>query len=251
MMNIDYQKINASELHYVPSSHMHPANTRFHFSFAHYYNPQRMGFGVLRVLNDDEIKPQNGFGRHPHQDMEIISYVIKGKLTHWDSVTQQQETIGRGHVQAISAGAGIRHSEVNTQDDWCRLLQIWISPNNKGGPSRYHHQNFEAKERENNLLHMVGNITNKDRSALLVNADINVYASELTKPEADITFELTLGRQAYINCIEGSLNVVLSDDDHLILAERDSLELKQPGKVSFSLKGKHAHFIIIEMAQAE
>ncbi|WP_354625150.1 pirin family protein [Psychromonas sp. MME2] len=103
-MKAAHQKISASELHYLPSSEVHPADTYFHFSFANYYNPVRMHFGALRVLNDDEIKPHSGFGRHPHQDMEIISYIISGKLTHWDNVTEQQETIGRGHVQAISAG---------------------------------------------------------------------------------------------------------------------------------------------------
>ena len=123
-MNQTYQKINASQLHYLPSSNMHPANTYFHFSFANYYDPSRMNFGVLRVLNDDDIAPHGGFDRHPHQDMQIVTYVLKGKLTHWDSVTRKQETIGAGHVQAISAGSGLWHSELNKHDEWCHLLQI-------------------------------------------------------------------------------------------------------------------------------
>ena len=246
-MNAPNQKISASELHYLPSSHMHPANTYFHFSFANYYDPTRMGFGALRVFNDDDVKPHNGFGRHPHKDMEIISYVVNGKLTHWDSVTQKQETIGRGHVQAISAGSGIWHSEMNKHDEWCRLLQIWVMPPKRGGKVRYTHNKFELADRENKLLHIVGNPKNKDSSPLYVNADVNFYASELTDSRAVVEFELKPGRQAYINCVEGDMHI----EGNPSLSEKDSLELKEPGTLQFSLKGKHAHFIIIEMASAQ
>lgn len=246
-MNAAHQKISASELHYLPSSHMHPANTRFHFSFANYYDPTRMGFGVLRVFNDDDVKPKGGFGRHPHKDMEIISYVVKGKLTHWDSVTQKEETIGRGHVQAISAGSGVWHSELNKQNDWCRFLQIWITPPKRGGEVRYNHKGFELKDRENKLLHIVGNPKNKETSPLYINADVNFYASEITDSRATVEFELKPGRQAYINCAEGSVQI----DGFPALNEQDSLELTEPAKLTFSLKGKHAHFIIIEMKKSK
>ncbi|CAH0991149.1 hypothetical protein SIN8267_01251 [Sinobacterium norvegicum] len=246
-MNTAHQKISASELHYLPSSHMHPANTRFHFSFANYYDPNRMGFGALRVFNDDDVKPRNGFDRHPHKDMEIISYVVKGKLTHWDSVTKKEETIGRGHVQAISAGSGIWHSEMNKQADWCRFLQIWVMPTKRGGPVRYNHKGFTLADRENKLLHIVGNPGNKATSPLYINANVNFYASELTDSRAEVEFELKPGRQAYINCVEGSIHV----DALPSLSERDSLELTEAGKFTFSLKGKHAHFIIIEMKKPQ
>lgn len=242
-MKATHQKISASELHYLPCSNLHPANTRFHFSFANYYDPSRMNFGALRVLNDDDVTPHGGFGRHPHKDMEIVSYVVKGKLTHWDSVTQKQETIGRGHVQAISAGSGVWHSELNKQDDWCRFLQIWILPAKKGGPVRYNHQNFELIDRENKLLHIVGNPKNKDTSPLYINSDVNLYASEITDARAVVEFELKPGRQAYINCVEGSMHI----EGYPSLNERDSLELSAAGKINFSLKGAHAHFVIIEM----
>ncbi|PKH03322.1 pirin family protein [Psychromonas sp. MB-3u-54] len=196
-MTASHQKISASELYYLPSSAMHPANTRFHFSFANYYDPTRMSFGALRVLNDDDVTPHSGFGRHPHRDMEIVSYIVKGKLTHWDSVTKSDETIGRGHVQAISAGSGIWHSELNKQDDWCRFLQIWIMPPKTGGPVRYNHQQFELKDRENKLLHIVGNPKNKDSSPLYINSDVNLYVSELSDSRAIVEFELKPDRQAY------------------------------------------------------
>ncbi len=120
-----YKKINAADLHYLKASDMHPADTYFHFSFANYYDPNNMNFGVLRVINDDNVKPNSGFGTHPHQNMEIFSYVIDGQLTHRDSAGNH-EVLGRGHVQCISAGNGVTHSELNEQNDWCRFLQIWI-----------------------------------------------------------------------------------------------------------------------------
>jgi len=246
-MNIAHQKINASELHYLPSSHMHPANTRFHFSFANYYDPTRMGFGTLRVFNDDDVKPKSGFDRHPHKDMEIISYVVKGKLSHWDSVTKKEETISRGHVQAISAGSGIWHSEMNKQNDWCRFLQIWVTPPKRGGKVRYNHQGFDLKDRENKLLHIVGSPKNKESSPLYINADVNFYASELTDSRAMVEYELKPSRQAYINCVEGSMHI----EGFPALNERDSLEVTSPTKIKFSLKGKHAHFIIIDMKKSK
>ncbi len=122
-MTTQYRVKKGESLHYLPASDYHPADTYFHFSFANYYDPDNMNYGVLRVVNDDNVKPHNGFGRHPHQNMEIVSYVIDGQLTHWDSATQTEETLGRGHVQAITAGNGVWHSELNKHDEWCRFLQ--------------------------------------------------------------------------------------------------------------------------------
>lgn len=99
----------------------------FHFSFAQYYNPDNMNFGVLRVINDDLIKANTGFDTHPHKDMEIISYVVRGQLTHGDSMGNEN-TLNRGHVQYMSAGTGVYHSEHNLGEKTLRLLQIWILP---------------------------------------------------------------------------------------------------------------------------
>lgn len=242
-MRQTYQKINASDLYYLPSSDTHPADTYFHFSFADYYNPLRMNFGVLRVLNDDQISAHSGFDRHPHQDMQIVTYVISGQLTHWDNLTNKQQTIGRGHVQAISAGSGIFHSELNEQDERCRLLQIWITPPQKGGAVRYDQQQFSLQDRENKLLQIVGNPDNKDNVLLYVNSDVNLYVSELTQAQAVVQFNLLPERQAYINCIEGSVHI----DGYPALNEKESLELSADGVLNFSVNGKHAHFIIIEM----
>jgi redox-sensitive bicupin YhaK (pirin superfamily) len=132
---------------------------------------------------------------------------------------------------------------MNKQNDWCRFLQIWVTPTKRGGAVRYNHQQFELSNRENKLLHIVGNLTNKSISPLFINSDVNFYASELTDSYARVEFNVKPGRQAYISCVEGSLHI----EGYPSLNERDSLELTATGKVNFSLKGNHAHFIIIEM----
>lgn len=241
------EKREASKLHYLPSSPMHPANTYFHFSFANYYDPKRMGYGVLRVFNDDDIQPKNGFGRHPHKDMQIISYVVRGQLTHWDSVTNQQETIGRGHVQAISAGTGLWHSEMNIHDEWCRFLQIWILPEQAGGPVRYEHQDFSPEERANKIVHLVGNPNNQSKVPLHVNADVNLYASEVIDSETQLNFDIAEGRQVYINCIEGNLTLTAQNGERIELAEKDTLTLNNEHSLVFSSDQGYGHFIIIEM----
>jgi hypothetical protein len=238
-----YRKIEAEQLHYLPASDMHPANTFFHFSFANYCNPANMNFGVLRVLNDDDVKPESGFGKHSHEDMEIVSYVVKGKLTHWDSATNVDDTLERGNVQIVTAGTGVTHSELNKHKDWCRFLQIWILPQAQGLPVRYKNHKFTLSDRENKLLQIVGNPSTGHQVDLHLNQDVNLYVSELTDPEALVEFSLKPGRQAYVNCIEGSLEI----KDYPNLSERDSLEISEAAELVLSAPREQAHFIIIEM----
>lgn len=242
-----YHKIDAEKLHYLPASEFHPADTYFHFSFANYFNRDNMRFGVLRVINDDDVKPHDGFDRHPHRDMEIVSYVIKGTLTHWDSATGVEDEIKRGQVQTVTAGDGVWHSELNRDDDWCRFLQIWILPPAKGLPVRYENRKFEPQERQNRLLQIVGNPGNRDEVPLYLNQDINICVSELTEADARVSYTLQAGRQAYLNNFEGSVQL----KGLPTLEERDSLEIVGPAELEFSLAGDHAHFIIIEMAEMD
>ena len=246
-MQQHYRKINAEELHYLPASSAHPADTYFHFSFANYHNPDNVRFGMLRVLNDDDVKPHEGFSKHPHQEMEIVSYVIKGKLSHWDSATNVEDTLERGHVQTVTAGTGVWHSELNQQDEWTRFLQIWILPPENGLPVRYENHKFKPEERRNQLLQIVGNPSNQEQAPLHLNQDINMYVSELTEAEAQVSFTLQAGRQAYINNFEGSVNI----KDHITLNERDSLEITGPAELAFSATDESAHFIIIEMPEMD
>ena len=131
---------------------------------------------------------------------------------------------------------------MNKQNDWCRFLQIWVMPAKRGGAVRYNHQQFELSDRENKRLYIVGN-PKKKVPRHYINSDVNFYSSELTDSYAAVEFNLKPGRQAYISCVEGSLHI----EGYPSLNERDSLELTAAGKVKFSLKGKHAHFIIIDM----
>ncbi len=240
-----YRKLDAGNLHYLPASPNHPADTYFHFSFANYYNPENMHFGVLRVLNDDDVKPHDGFDVHPHKDMEIVSYIVKGKLTHWDNATNVNDTLERGHVQTVTAGNGVWHSELNQQDEWNRFLQIWIMPPARGLPVRYQNHRFSPEDRQNKLLHIVGNLDNRDDVPLHLNQDINFYVSEITDAKAEVSCSIKSGRQAYVNNFEGSVEV----KDIATLDERDSLEITGPAELTFSLNGEMAHFIIIEMPE--
>ena len=237
-----YRKISADHLHYMEASRMHPANTYFHFSFAEYHNPVRMNFGTLRVLNDDDVRPQGGFGTHPHRNMEIVSYVVGGKLTHRDSAGYH-DTLERGHVQTISAGTGVSHSELNEGENWCRFLQIWILPEATGLPVRYENHKFALEDRENRLLHIVGNSKNKGQAPLYVFQDVNIHVSELTDKDNSVSFSLEQGRQAYLNCFEGSIDI----EGYPSLGKRDSLELHGKNELAISLTSYNAHFILIEM----
>ncbi len=239
-----FTRIAAEDLHYLGASGMHPANTYFHFSFADYYDPDNTNFGVLRVVNDDEVKPRGGFATHPHRDMEIFSYVVGGKLTHRDSAGNHEE-LGRGHVQCISAGTGVTHSELNEQDDWCRFLQIWILPETGDLPVKYDFNKFSFEDRHNKLLHIVSGSKSKNRAPLRLNQDINVYVSELDVKDARVSFTVNEGRQAYIFCFEGSLDIA----NYPSLHERDSLKISGQAAMEFALASDAAHFIILEMEQ--
>lgn len=249
-MKTDFEKIEKARLHYLPASEMHPADTYFHFSFASYYDPANLNFGVLRVLNDDEVRPESGFGRHPHRDMEIITYVVSGTLTHWDSATDTEEQINRGEVQVITAGTGVLHSELNRQKESCRLLQIWIMPSAHGLPVRYDGKQFSLQERENRLLQVVGNPANAGKVPLYVNQDVNVYVSEITDNESTVPFTIAADRQAYINCIEGELEVA-GCGEIIQLAAKDSLKIRSQCDLSFKAVSGGGHFIIIEMAKSD
>ncbi|MAF95311.1 MAG: pirin family protein [Rhodospirillaceae bacterium] len=238
----NHQKTKAEDLHYLEAGDMHPANTYFHFSFANYYDPRNMNYGVLRVLNDDNVKPHSGFDTHPHSEMEIFSYVVDGKLTHRDSAGNH-EILSRGDAQCISAGTGVTHSELNEQDDWCRFLQIWIVPGSRGLPVRYDLHRFSPEDRKNKLLHVISGPANRAGACLYVCQDINVHVSELTDKGARVSYVLNEDRQAYIYCFEGGVDI----DRHASLTERDSLRVRGDASLEFSLATDKAHFIIIEM----
>ncbi|NLJ19399.1 pirin family protein [Globicatella sulfidifaciens] len=208
----------------------------FHFSFADYQNPENINFGVLRVINDDLVESGTGFDLHPHKDMEIISYVIKGELTHGDSMGNKN-TISRGHVQYMSAGTGVFHSEHNLGEDELRFLQIWIFPDQKGYQPNYGDYRFDWKDRKNKWLHMV---SSKDGNApIKINQDVNIYSLELEKGN-EIDFAVNKDRQAYLVQIEG--NSFIND---IQLNEKDGMEIVEE---MLSIKTQEtSHILVIEM----
>ena len=214
--------------------------SRFHFSFAEYRNPNNINFGVLRVLNDDIVHPESGFNTHHHANMEIISYVVNGEITHKDSMGNS-ETLKRGEVQYLSAGDGIYHSEHNVhKSDDLRLLQIWIIPPKLGLPRLYGSRKFEEKDRINKFLNIVS--STDGNGDIKIYQDINIYVSELENNKS-LEFEIKENRQVYFVQIEGSSNV-----NDITLDFGDAMEIVDIEKIEIKALG-NSHFLFIEMAK--
>ncbi|NRD79202.1 pirin family protein [Bacillus sp. BRMEA1] len=212
----------------------------FHFSFANYYNPKNIHFGTLRVINDDLVDAGTGFDLHPHQNMEIISYVVNGELTHGDSMGNRS-TIERGHVQYMSAGTGVYHSEHNLGDETSRFLQIWILPDKNGYEPSYGDYRFNWDDRKNTWLHMVSG--KNGEAPIKINQDTNIYVVELDN-DKEINFKIEDGRQAYLVQIEGSSQI-----NNLTLNTRDALEAVEE---DLRIKAhENSHVLIVEMEKTE
>lgn len=211
----------------------------FHFSFAEYYNPENMNFGVLRVINDDLVDSMTGFNTHPHRDMEIISYVVDGALTHGDSMGNRS-TIRRGHVQYMSAGTGVTHSEHNLDEGVARFLQIWILPDRKGHVPAYGDLRLDWDLRVGKWLHFVSPVGGG--APIEIHQDANFYALELAAGQS-LPFEVKPGRQAYLVLIEGEAEI-----NGLGLEARDALTSLE---TALTVKAKQtSHLLVIEMAKA-
>ncbi|CUU48721.1 pirin family protein [Clostridium beijerinckii] len=218
------------------SSNLGWLRSKFHFSFAEYYNPHNIKFGVLRVINDDLVESNTGFDTHPHRNMEIISYVVNGELTHGDSMGNKN-TITRGHVQYMSAGTGVYHSEHNLGKDELRFLQIWIFPDKEDYKPNYGDYRFDWSDRQNKWLHMVS--SRNGNAPIKINQDINVYSLELDKGK-EINFQVNEGRQAYLVQIEGG--AIINDIE---LNNRDGMEIVEE---DILIKAKEtSHILILEM----
>lgn len=213
-----------------------------HFSFANYIDYNNIQFGALRVVNDDLVASGEGFSTHPHQNMEILSYVIDGELTHKDSMGNVS-TIGRGHAQYMSAGTGVYHSEYNEGEQTLRFLQIWIMPDREGHTPNYGDYRFDWNARTNGWLHMVS--SRSGSAPIQMNQDVNFYVTEI---EAGMTrsFSVAENRQAYVVQIEGESIV-----NGAVLENRDALEIIGEQEVFFEAEGKQSHVIVIEIAKAD
>ncbi|MDX2469473.1 MAG: pirin family protein [SAR324 cluster bacterium] len=227
--------------------------SKFHFSFAEYRNPDNLNFGVLRVMNDDQVAPHQGFGQHPHRDMEIVTYVVSGTLSHQDSMNNK-ETLTAGDIQYMSAGTGITHSEMNEGNDSSRFLQIWILPEARNLTPNYGSHRFEDSERLNKWLHLIsprGALVTpkgdqvsplKKRGAEQISQDANFYVTELEGAK-NASFEVEEGRQVYLKLIEGE--ALLNGQ---ALKHGDAAEVIGENVLLETVAG--AHILLIEMAQA-
>ena len=216
-------------------------DSHFHFSFAEYYNPKNVHFGVLRVINDDIVQPNTGFDMHPHRDMEIMSYVIEGELSHADSMNNRQ-TVTRGQVQYMSAGTGVTHSEHNWGKEPLRFLQIWILPDGANHEPNYGDYRFPLEDRMNKWLPIATHVDNpKSEAPIRMHADINAYATILTEGNT-AEFKVDKGRQAYLVLMEGE-----ADINGIDMIMRDALEIIEEN-ITIIPNGS-AHILIIEMAK--
>ena len=177
-------------------------DSRHTFSFGEYYDPKHMGFRALRVINEDRVMPGHGFGTHPHQDMEILSYVLEGALQHKDSMGTGS-VIAPGDVQRMSAGTGVLHSESNASAiDAVHFLQIWLLPDRQGMKPGYEQKRFETAEEEGRLR-LVGSRDGRD-GAVTIHQDVDLYAG-IFKPGETTQLDLRPGRHAWIQVARGGV----------------------------------------------
>jgi len=204
-----------------------------HFSFADYYEPSRMNWGNIRVWNDDAIAPKNGFPPHPHSDMEIITYVREGAITHQDSLGNKGRTEA-GDVQVMSAGSGITHAEYNLEDETTRLFQIWIMPSQRGGNPSWGARPFPKGDRSGKFVTLASGFA-EDGEALPIRTEARVLGATLKKGE---TTEYPLGadRHAYLVPATGKIEingtlanardgVAISDTETLTVTALEDAEL--------------------------
>ena len=179
-------------------------DSRHTFSFGDYYDAKQMGFGPLRVINEDRVSPGQGFGTHGHRDMEIMSYVLEGALEHKDSIGTGS-VIRPGDVQIMSAGTGIRHSEFNhSAAEPVHFLQIWVVPKREGLAPRYEQKTFSKADKANSLR-LVGSPDGRDGS-VVIHQDVTIFAAVLDAGSA-VTHAISAGRTAWVQLVRGSLTV--------------------------------------------
>ena len=177
-------------------------DSRHTFSFGDYHDPKQMGFGPLRVINEDRVSPGKGFGTHGHRDMEIISYVLEGALEHKDSIGTGS-VIRPGDVQVMSAGTGIRHSEFNhSKTEPVHFLQIWVVPDREGIAPRYEQKTFPDADKRGRLR-LVGSSDGRDGS-VVIHQDVELFAAILNAGE-QVTLPLSTGRKAWLQVVRGAV----------------------------------------------
>jgi redox-sensitive bicupin YhaK (pirin superfamily) len=209
------------------------------FSFADYYDPQRIHFGHLRVINEDRIAPGAGFGTHPHRDMEIVTYVISGAIEHKDSMGNGT-VIPAGDVQRMTAGTGVLHSEFNhSQGEELHLLQIWILPEQKNLEPGYEQTAF-PREKKLNRLCLVGSRNGRDGS-VTIHQDVDLYASVLEAGQS-VSLDDTAARRIFVQVVSGDIDV-----NGQKLSAGDGAQIRDAGAVAIRAQSE-AEFLLFNLA---
>ena len=206
-------------------------STYWHFSFAHYQDPQKLNFGPLRVFNDDIIQPGTGFDLHPHRDMEIITYVIDGELEHKDN-QGNHGVIQAGEVQRMTAGSGILHSEHNhSKEKPLRLLQMWIFANRRSLDPSWEQRRFDKAARSDKLLPVIVPENEKDGQALHIHQDTRIYISSLS-PGSKVEHNIAKHRKVYVFVIEGSVKL-----NKTAMETRDAAKIENESRLTIRAEG--------------
>lgn len=223
-----------------PASERHTANLGWLvsgpvYSFGNYQDPERNGFGVMRVCNDDRLAPGKGFGAHPHSDMEIVSIVLSGRIRHEDNLGNRVVT-GFGEVQRMSAGSGIIHTEFNDSDEEeLRLLQLWFMPKERGTAPSYEARAFDPERLRGALLPVVAN--DAGGAAASIGQDMAIYLSKLDRGQR-LNYGTAAGRKLFLYAIEGAFGA-----NGAQLAEGDTAELEE--ETALTLEAKESSFLML------
>lgn len=224
---IDHQLMGRSKNEWLNSYH--------HFSFADYYKQDNMHYGMLRVVNDDTIQPHSGFDTHAHKNMEILTYVVQGELTHKDS-EGNQISLRRGCMQYMSAGIGIKHSEKNETDTLLRLIQIWIYPNQLDLKPEYENVQLPWHERYNQWMLIASG--KEGLAPIQIHQDMNVYAAELSDA-IELLIDVKPSRQIYLVVLEGRVRI-----NDILFDSHDAAEINESTQVKAA---SWAHLLMFEM----
>lgn len=211
-----------------------------HFSFADYYDPARMGFGPLKVWNDDHIKAGTGFPLHGHRDMEIITYVRQGAVSHEDSLGNRGRTAA-GQVQVMSAGTGIRHAEYNVENEDLDLFQIWLEPDENGHPPRWDTRTFDRDHNSHGFVTLVSGRHGREHAeALFIHQDAAMLAAVMDKDQS-AEIELEAGRRAYLVPARGEVEV-----NGVRIPERGSAEITAETRLSIKALS-NAEVVVLDL----
>ncbi len=214
-------------------------DAKHHFSFADYHDPARMQWGRIRVWNDDLIAPRSGFPAHPHANMEIITYVREGAITHQDSLGNQGRT-GAGDVQVMSAGTGIRHAEFNQEDEPTRLFQIWILPDRPGGEPNWGAKPFPKGDRAGAFVTLASGLAG-DEDALPIRTSARVAGATIRAGET-VTYRLGEGRHVYLVPATGAIEV-----NGVAANARDGVAIRDVGEIAITA-AEESEVVLVDAA---